>query len=86
MLVFLIFAKNSFSQNDSLNLSPYNYSFKELSEIKVTTGSLKDENTLSAPTNVIIITHKMIEERNYQILAYNTEQEQIFSINLTFDL
>jgi len=69
MFIFLVIGYSSFSQNDSIKHSPYEYSFKELSEIKVTTGSLKDENTLSAPTNVIIITKRMIDERNYQTLV-----------------
>ena len=58
-----------YAQTNETTHSPYEYSFKELSEINVTTGSLKKENILTAPSNVKIITKKMIEERNYQTLV-----------------
>ena len=49
--------------------SPYEYSFKELSRISITTGALKNENSLTIPANVTIITKKMIIERGYQTLV-----------------
>ena len=64
---FCILSYNIIAQNKKSNLY-YNYSLKELSELTVTTGSIKEENIKSAPSNVIIITHQMIEERGYNTL------------------
>ncbi len=61
------YSNYGFSQ-ETVSPSPYNLSLKELSEIRVTTGSLKSENVKSSPVNVIIITKQMIEERGYQTL------------------
>lgn len=68
-LSIIIFISNSTSYSQDTVRSPYEYSFKELSEINVITGTLKKENILTSPSNVIIITKKMIEERNYQTLV-----------------
>lgn len=48
------------------NKFTYNYSLKELSELKITTGSIKEEQRKAAPSNITIITHQMIEERGYK--------------------
>lgn len=63
-----LFLNSAYSQKNETTRSPYDYSFKELSQINVTTGSFKNESFINAPVNVTIITSKMIEERNYQTL------------------
>ncbi len=47
----------------------YHYSLKELSELTISTGSIKPEKRKSAPSNITIITKQMIEERGYQTLV-----------------
>jgi len=69
IFIFFLFENKLTAQKSDTIISPYEYSFKELSEINVTTGSLKEETILSAPANVTIITKKMIEERGYQTLV-----------------
>ncbi len=54
--------------NESIN-GRYNYSLKELAGIQITTGSIRAENRKNAPSNVIIITRQMIEERGYQTMV-----------------
>nr|WP_321451273.1 TonB-dependent receptor [uncultured Carboxylicivirga sp.] len=64
----LLFSKNIISQNTE-NSFTYNYSLKELSELKIITGSIKEEKRKSAPSNITIITSQMIEERGYKTLV-----------------
>ncbi|QGY46782.1 TonB-dependent receptor plug domain-containing protein [Maribellus comscasis] len=57
------------TQNNDNTGYIYNYSLRELANIKILTGSIKAEKTSSAPSNIIIITKQMIEERGYQTLV-----------------
>ena len=65
----LVFTHYSFGQNQNNQDFTYNYSLKELAELKITTGSIKEENRRSAPSNLTVITPQMIEERGYKTLV-----------------
>jgi outer membrane receptor for ferrienterochelin and colicin len=69
VFVNLMFLQFSFSQKIDSSFSAYNYSLRELQNIKTTTGSLKAENIDEAPSNITIITEQMITERGYQTLV-----------------
>ncbi len=56
------------AQKKSSVNSNYHYSLKELSELTISTGSIKPEKRKSAPSNITIITNQMIEERGYRTL------------------
>lgn len=67
--VLLMLSQYSFSQNIDSSFSAYNYSLWDLQNIKITTGSLKAENSEVAPSNITIITEQMIADRGYQTLV-----------------
>ncbi len=57
------------AQDASKSNFSYHYSLKELSELTISTGSIKPEKRKSAPSNITIITNQMIEERGYKTLV-----------------
>ncbi len=69
LLLLLFYIGNVKAQQvDSLNQTYY-YTLKELSELEISTGSIKSENAEKAPSNIHVITSQMIEERGYQTLV-----------------
>lgn len=54
-------------QNDSA-VSKYNYSLKELSQLTISTGSIKPEKLFTAPSNITVITSNHIKQRGYETL------------------
>ncbi|WP_162555694.1 TonB-dependent receptor plug domain-containing protein [Reichenbachiella versicolor] len=61
---------SSFAQNRSKEVSQiYEYNLKELAQIKVTTGSIEKEIAKECPSNVMIFTKQMIDERGYLTLV-----------------
>ncbi|MCW3808011.1 TonB-dependent receptor plug domain-containing protein [Plebeiibacterium marinum] len=69
LFLFVFFCYNPSSAQDKQDNFTYNYSLKDLSELTITTGSIKEEKRKSAPSNITIITHQMIEERGYKTLV-----------------
>ena len=69
VLLSLFLIRNSFGQNNDSITPSYYYNLKELSNIKIVTGSIKEENAQNAPSNITVITKQMIEERGYQTLV-----------------
>ncbi|WP_289053164.1 TonB-dependent receptor plug domain-containing protein [Carboxylicivirga marina] len=47
----------------------YQYSLMELSQLKTITGSIKEVEVTKSPSNITVITQKMIEDRGYQTLV-----------------
>ena len=67
-IICLLFinSKLSYSQSDSLDI--YDYSFDQLSKIKITTASKVSQNVEEVPSTILIITKEEIKERGYFIL------------------
>ncbi|TRX70210.1 TonB-dependent siderophore receptor [Carboxylicivirga sp. M1479] len=58
------------SGQDSLGIKPtYQYSLLELSQLKTITGSIKEVKVNKSPSNITVVTAKMIEDRGYQTLV-----------------
>ncbi|MEN8248285.1 MAG: TonB-dependent receptor [Bacteroidota bacterium] len=68
ILIFLFLVSYGFSQKKE-QVSVYDYSLKDLSELTAVTGSFDKKRSNISPTNVTIITEQMIEERGYQTLV-----------------
>ena len=70
LIVFIIQINtlNCFAQPDT-SKTIYHLSIKELSEMKVITSSIVEEEINYAPSNITVITKKMIQERGYQTLV-----------------
>ncbi len=68
VLLLILFQYTNAQEKNTSNFS-YHYSLKELSELTISTGSIKPEKRKSAPSNITIITNQMIEERGYKTLV-----------------
>lgn len=67
-ILFFFLSEFALAQKPDSIEHTYYYSLQELSELKISTGSIKAENSEYAPSNIIIITAQMIDERGYQTL------------------
>ena len=69
LALLLILLQYINAQENSKSNFSYHYSLKELSELTISTGSIKPEKRKSAPSNITIITNQMIEEKGYKTLV-----------------